>query len=170
MDKFIHLLKKFVQTMNSHINRVTKDAPNKVTKKDVPHLLSFNTIASEKLVRRPKFRIGGFVRISADLRFRKVKNRHLPTKCLKFMIFQRKTLEKAFLETELSSRRTAKNSWLVCQGYYYEDETAKIDGADNRATDVAARKNLVADSLDCFLLGKPPSDILTGDKHLIFLF
>ena len=85
MDKFIHLLKKFVQTINSHINRSTKVAPNKVTKKDVPHLLSFNAIASEKLVRRPKFRIGGFVRISADLRFRKVKNRHLPTKCLKFM-------------------------------------------------------------------------------------
>ena len=50
---------------------------------------------------------------------------------------------------------------------YYEDEPAKIDGADNRATDVAARKALVAKSLECFLLGKPASDILTCDKYLL---
>ena len=73
----------------------------------------------------------------------------------------------AFIETAFSSGRTAKNTWLVCQGNYYEDEPAKIDGADNRATDVAARKALVADSLECSLLGKPASDILTCDKHLL---
>ena len=74
---------------------------------------------------------------------------------------------KAFIETEFSSGRTAKSTWLVCQCYYYEDEPAKIHGADNRATDVAARKALVADSLECSLLGKPASDILTCDKHLL---
>ena len=35
------------------------------------------------------------------------------------------------------------------------------------ATDVAARKALVADSLECFLLGKPACDILTCDKHIL---
>ena len=53
---------------------------------------------------------------------------------------------KAFIQTEFSSERTAKNTWLVCHGYYYEVEPAKIDGADNIATDVAARKTLVAHS------------------------
>ena len=86
----ISQLKNFVQTINSRINRVTKIAQNKVTKKDVPYLLSLNAIASEKLVSRHKFRIGDFVRISKfDLPFRKVINKHLPTKCLKFTIFQR---------------------------------------------------------------------------------
>ena len=67
---YISQLKNFVQTINSRVNRVTEIAPNKVTKKDVPYLLSINTIASEKLVSRPKFRIGDFVRISkVDLPF-----------------------------------------------------------------------------------------------------
>ena len=43
-----------------------------MTKKDVPYLLSLNTIASEKLVGRRKLRICGFVRISkVDLLFQK---------------------------------------------------------------------------------------------------
>ena len=54
---------------------------------------------------------------------------------------------KALIETEFSSGKTAKNTWLVCQGYCYEDEPAKIDGADGRADDVAARKALVANSV-----------------------
>ena len=40
---------------------------------------------------------------------------------------------KAFIETEFSSGKTAKNTRLVCQGYYYEVEPAKIDGTDGRA-------------------------------------
>ena len=71
---------------------------------------------------------------------------------------------KAFIETEFSSGKTAENTWLVFQGYY-EDEPAKLYGADNRATDVAARK-VFADSLECLLLGKSVSDILNCDKHL----
>ena len=34
---------------------------------------------------------------------------------------------KAFIETEFSSGTTAKKTLLACQGYYYEDEPAKID-------------------------------------------
>ena len=42
---YINLLQSFVQTINSRVNRVTNLAPNKVTKKDVPYLISiiFNT-------------------------------------------------------------------------------------------------------------------------------
>ena len=74
---------------------------------------------------------------------------------------------KAFIETEFSSGKTAKNTWLAGQGYYYEEERAKIDGTDNRADDVAARKALVANSQENYFIGKPVSDILTCDKHLL---
>ena len=73
---------------------------------------------------------------------------------------------KAFIEIEFSSGKTAKNTWLVCQGYY-EDEPAKIDGTDGRAEDVTERKALVANSNDNYFIGKPSSDILTCDKHLL---
>ena len=47
-------------------------APNKVTKKDVPYLISLIFNISAKLVRRPKSYVGDFVRISkADIHFRK---------------------------------------------------------------------------------------------------
>ena len=68
---YINQLQSFVQTINSRVNRVTKMAPNKVTKKDVPYLISLIFNTSAKLVRRPKFYVGDFVRISkADLPFR----------------------------------------------------------------------------------------------------
>ena len=45
-------------------------APNKVTKKDIPYLMSLIFNTSAKLVRRPNFYVGDFVRISkADLSF-----------------------------------------------------------------------------------------------------
>ena len=47
-------------------------APNKVTKKDVPYLISLIFNTSAKLFRRQNFYVGDFVRISkADLPFRK---------------------------------------------------------------------------------------------------
>ena len=71
---------------------------------------------------------------------------------------------KAFIETEFSSGKTANNTWLFCQGYYYEDEPAKIDGTDGRAEDVTERKALVANSNENHFIGKPSSDFLTCDK------
>ena len=69
---YINQLQSFVNIINSRVNRVTKLAPNKVTKKDVPYLISLIFDASTKVVRRPKFYVGDFVRISnADLPFRK---------------------------------------------------------------------------------------------------
>ena len=66
---------------------------------------------------------------------------------------------KAFIENEFSSGKTATITWLVCQGYYYEDEPAKIDGTDGRADNVAARKGLVAISHENYFIGKPASNI-----------
>ena len=51
---YIDKLQDFVNTINSRTNRVIKLAPNKVTKKDVPRLISLRAEQSLKLVRRPK--------------------------------------------------------------------------------------------------------------------
>ena len=75
--------------------------------------------------------------------------------------------QNAFSETEFYSGKTAKNTWLVCQEYYYEDEPAKIDGTDGRPDYVAAREALVANSEENYFIGKPASDILTCDKNLL---
>ena len=61
---------QFVNTINSRVNRVTKLAPNKVTKKDVPRLVSLS--AQTSIRQKPKFYIGDFVRIvKKDKAFRK---------------------------------------------------------------------------------------------------
>ena len=78
----------------------------------------------------------------------------------------------AFMHKRLSykqsfDREEQPRTLGFCQCYYYEDEPAKTDGADNRATDVALRKALVSDSLECFLFEKLASDVLTSDKHLL---
>ena len=69
---YFNQLQSFVQTIKSRVNRVTKLAPNKVTKKDVPYLISLIFNASAILVCRPKLYVGDFLRISkADIPFRK---------------------------------------------------------------------------------------------------
>ena len=47
---YIDQLKQFVKTINSRVNRITKIAPNKVTKTDVPRLVSLaaQTSSSQK--------------------------------------------------------------------------------------------------------------------------
>ena len=50
----------FVKTINSRVNRTIKLAPNKVTKKDVPRLVSL--IANTTVSQKPKFYIGDLVR------------------------------------------------------------------------------------------------------------
>ena len=54
----INQLQSFLQTIKSRGNRVTKLAPNKVTKKDVPYLISLVFDATTKLVGRPNFTLG----------------------------------------------------------------------------------------------------------------
>ena len=67
---YIDQLDQFVKTINSRVNRVTKLAPNKVTKKDVPRLVSLT--AQTSTTQKPKFYVGDFVRIvKKDKAFRK---------------------------------------------------------------------------------------------------
>ena len=58
---YIDKLDQFVNTINSRVNRVTKLSPNKVTKKNVPRLVSLS--AQTSFLQKPKFYIGDFVRI-----------------------------------------------------------------------------------------------------------
>ena len=67
---YIDQLDQFVTTINSRVNWVTKLAPNKVTKKDVPRLVSLT--AQTSTTQKPKFYVGDFVRIvKKDKAFRK---------------------------------------------------------------------------------------------------
>ena len=74
---------------------------------------------------------------------------------------------KAFIVTDISSGKTAKITWLICQGYCYEHEPAKNDATDGRVDDVATRKAIVANSQENNFVGMPASNILICDKHLL---
>ena len=58
---YIDKLDDFVKTINSRVNRITKLEPNKVTKKDVPGLVSLS--AETTVSQKPRFFVGDFVRI-----------------------------------------------------------------------------------------------------------
>ena len=65
-------LPSFVQTIISHVNRMTGLAPNKIWKRDVPKLISLPAEQSRKLVLKPRYKIGNRVRIGIeDLPFKK---------------------------------------------------------------------------------------------------
>ena len=67
---YVDQLDQFVKTINSRLNRITKIAPNKVTKTDVPRLVSLAEQTSS--TQKPKFYIGDFVRVvKKDKAFRK---------------------------------------------------------------------------------------------------
>ena len=67
---YIDKLDQFVKTITPRVNRVTKLAPNRVTKKDVLRLVSLS--AQTIKFQRPKFYVGDFVRIvKKDEAFRK---------------------------------------------------------------------------------------------------
>ena len=59
-----------MKTINTRVNRITSLAPSKVTKKDTAHLVSLTI--GDKQLRKPKLKIGQFVRIAKeDLAFKK---------------------------------------------------------------------------------------------------
>ena len=69
---YIDKLQDFVNAINSRTNHVTNLAPTKVTKKDVPRLISLRAEQSLKLVRRSKLYVGDYVRLDkVDIPFRK---------------------------------------------------------------------------------------------------
>ena len=58
---YLDKLVDFMKIINSHVNRVTKLALNKVTKKDVPRLASLS--AEQVVSQKPSFFVEDFVRI-----------------------------------------------------------------------------------------------------------
>ena len=58
---YINNLDQFVKTISTRVNRITKLAPNKVTKKDVPRLVSL-TVETRRS-QKSKLYVGDFVRI-----------------------------------------------------------------------------------------------------------
>ena len=102
---YIDKLQDFVNTINSRTNRVIKLAPNKVTKKDVPRLISLRAEQSLKLVCRPKLYVGDFVRI-ANLTslFEKVINNPSLTKFLKYLTYQQGTHRLIILSTLIENQ------------------------------------------------------------------
>ena len=68
---------------------------------------------------------------------------------------------KSFTGTEFSHNKDAKNTWLACQVYSYEDPSAI------KAAEIARRKNSVRESAECTSYGKVAVDFFTCDKHLL---
>ena len=71
---------------------------------------------------------------------------------------------KSFIETEFSHNKDAKNTWLACQGYSYEENPGTLSTAE-----VNRRKTLVRQSAECTFYGKIAVDFFTCDRHLLNL-
>ena len=69
---------------------------------------------------------------------------------------------KSFIETEFSHNKDAKNTWLACQGYSYEENPGTLSTAE-----VNRRKILVRQSAECTFYGKTAVDFFTCDRHLL---
>ena len=69
---------------------------------------------------------------------------------------------KCFIETEFSHNKDAKNTWLACQGYSYEEYPSAI-----KADEIAQRRNSVRESAQCTFYGKVAVDFFTCEKHLL---
>ena len=69
---------------------------------------------------------------------------------------------KSFLETEFSHTKDAKDTWLNCQGYYYEPNPGGIGTAAFNA-----RKALVRRSQTLHVYGKLAADFFTCSEHLL---
>ena len=62
--RYINKLSSFVDTINSRVNRVTRLAPKKVTKKHVPYLRALAAEKSKQFIKKPQFKVGDTVRIA----------------------------------------------------------------------------------------------------------
>ena len=63
---------------------------------------------------------------------------------------------KTFKETEFSHNKDAKNTWLACQGYSYEEDQSAI-----KAAEITRRKKSVRVSAECTFYGKVAVDFFT---------
>ena len=69
---------------------------------------------------------------------------------------------KSFIETEFSHNKDAKNTWLACQGYSYEENPGTLSTAE-----VNRRKLLVRQSAECTFYGKIAVEFFTCERHLL---
>ena len=69
---------------------------------------------------------------------------------------------KSFIGTEFSNSKGAKDSWLKCQGYHFENNPAAIDAAD-----FTSQRELVRESRKIWFYGPAGVDFFTCDKHLL---
>ena len=106
-----------MNTINSRVNRVTKLAPNKVTKKHVPRLVSLS--AQTTILQKSKFYVGDFVRIvKKDKAFRKGYKNPLLTRYLRLQIFRRCHRQPTLLLTQTKKKRRVNSinqncNWFV---------------------------------------------------------
>ena len=69
---------------------------------------------------------------------------------------------KNFIETEFSHNKGAKDTWLACQGYSYEENPGALSTGE-----VNRRKALVRQSAECTFYGKVAVNFFTCDRHLL---
>ena len=69
---------------------------------------------------------------------------------------------KAFIETEFSHNKEAKDTWLKCQGYSYESEPATFT-----STVFTNRERETRSSAIVSYIGKVAADVFSCDKHLL---
>ena len=81
---------------------------------------------------------------------------------LKISNANRNYAHKSFIEIEFSHNKDAKNTWLACQGYSYEEDPYAI-----KAGEIARRKNSVRESAECTFYRNVAVDFFTCDKHLL---
>ena len=73
-----------------------------------------------------------------------------------------KFAHKSFIGTEFSKSKGAKDSWLKCQGYRFENKPAAIDAAD-----FTSQRELVRESREIWFYGPAGADFLNCDKNLL---
>ena len=81
---------------------------------------------------------------------------------LKISIANGNYAHKSFIETEFSHNKDAKNTWLACQGYSYEENPGALSTAE-----VNRRKALVRQSAECTFYGKVAVNFFTCDRNLL---
>ena len=69
---------------------------------------------------------------------------------------------KSFIEKEFSHSKDAKNTWLACQDYSYEENPGALSTGE-----VNRRKALVRQSAECTFYSKVAVDFFTCDRHLL---
>ena len=103
---YISKLSQFVSTINSRVNRVTKLAPNKVTKKHEPHLRCLAAEQSSKFVKNTKVSVIKFGWPNKIYHSKRVINKVSRTKYLQKWKLQRSTIQHTIWETRVVIQST----------------------------------------------------------------